>query len=106
VKVGEKTPTQLGPLETANVNHTSRRWKKSKNSVILCVIHHRQNQLEYFSYLDPDYLTSGLERVYCNFMHFVGCEIAESLSKSPSTKVLLSEEAEGLDMWDYDKILT
>jgi hypothetical protein len=45
---GEKTPSQLGPLEKANLNHwlSSGRWTKSKNPVILCVIHHRQNTLE------------------------------------------------------------
>jgi hypothetical protein len=34
VKVGEKTPTQLGPLERANLSH----WTS--------VTHHRQNRLE------------------------------------------------------------
>jgi hypothetical protein len=30
VKVGEKTPTQSGPLERANLNHwNTGRWKKS-----------------------------------------------------------------------------
>jgi hypothetical protein len=69
---GGKTPMQLGPLERANFSHWSRclplsledgnrstfqnvvfssfqntrRWKKSKNPVILSVIHHRQNPLE------------------------------------------------------------
>jgi hypothetical protein len=36
---GEKIPTQLGPLETVNLNH----WKPL---LILCVIHHLQNPLE------------------------------------------------------------
>jgi hypothetical protein len=51
VKVGEKTPTQLGPLEKANLNHQWRRvfwntgrWKKSRK--ILYNIHHRQKPLK------------------------------------------------------------
>jgi hypothetical protein len=82
VKVGEKTPTHLGPLERANLSHWTPLsdlhsyviiWdqvnsagnnkklhnkncdeaptcvelgKKSKNPVILCVMHHHQNHLE------------------------------------------------------------
>jgi hypothetical protein len=45
-----KTPSQLGPLERANLNHwtfqNTGRWTKSINLVILSVIHHRQNPLE------------------------------------------------------------
>jgi hypothetical protein len=35
VKVGEKTPTQLGPLERVNLNHWTNtgRWKKSRKIV-------------------------------------------------------------------------
>jgi hypothetical protein len=44
---GGRTPSQLGPLERANLNHwNTGRWTKSKNLVILSVIHHRQNPLE------------------------------------------------------------
>jgi hypothetical protein len=63
----EKTPTQLGPLERANLNHwkpedgnrssfrnvvfssleNTGRWKSKKKTVILCVIRHRQNPSEY-----------------------------------------------------------
>jgi hypothetical protein len=39
-----ETPTLLGPLERANLNH----WTMSKNPVIPRVIHHRQKPLETF----------------------------------------------------------
>jgi hypothetical protein len=41
-----KTPTLLSPLEGANLNHWTRRWTKSKNAVILSIIHHHHNPLE------------------------------------------------------------
>jgi hypothetical protein len=64
-----------------------------------------------FSYFEPYCLTfgltvTGLARIYCNFTHSVGCDVAGSLSKYPSARALPSEEDEGLEMWDYDKILT
>jgi hypothetical protein len=63
VKGGEKTPTQLGPLERANLNHWTETdpvsetscflvsripddGKVQKNPIILCVIHRRQNPSE------------------------------------------------------------
>jgi hypothetical protein len=43
---GGKTPTHLGPLERASLNHwNTGRWTKAKNLVILSVIHHSQNLL-------------------------------------------------------------
>jgi hypothetical protein len=66
--VRKKTQTQLGPFERANLNHWASQLRmetdpvsetscflfsripddgeKSKNLVILCVIHHRQSPLE------------------------------------------------------------
>jgi hypothetical protein len=41
-----KTPTLLSPLERANPNHWTRQWAKSKNAVILSIMHHHQNPLE------------------------------------------------------------
>jgi hypothetical protein len=41
--VRENIPTQLGPLDRADLNHWT---EKSKNPLILNVIHHRQNRLE------------------------------------------------------------
>jgi hypothetical protein len=52
VKLGEKTPTQLGPLERANLNH----WKKSRKILwILYNIHHHQNPFKSISvvYVTP-----------------------------------------------------
>jgi hypothetical protein len=40
---GGETPTLLGYLKTANLNHWIGRWTKSRNPVILSAIHHRQN---------------------------------------------------------------
>jgi hypothetical protein len=40
VNGGEETPTQLDPLERANLNHWSR-WHKLKTPLILCTIRHR-----------------------------------------------------------------
>jgi hypothetical protein len=39
-----KAHTLLGPLESANLKHWT--WTKSKNLVILSVIHHSQHTLE------------------------------------------------------------
>jgi hypothetical protein len=84
MNVGEKTPTQLGPLERANLNH----WtfvlhlstetdtvsetlgtleyqtmkKKSQNPVIMCVIHHRQNHLES---TNSSVLSNIRDEIYC-----------------------------------------
>jgi hypothetical protein len=46
---GGKTPSHLGPIEklTSISFWDTGRWTKSKNSVLLSVIHHRQNRLEY-----------------------------------------------------------
>jgi hypothetical protein len=41
-----KTPSLLSPLERANPNHWTRWWTKSKNPVILSIIHYLQNPLE------------------------------------------------------------
>jgi hypothetical protein len=41
---GEKIPTQLGPLERANLNHWT--GKSPKNPVTLSITHHRQNPFE------------------------------------------------------------
>jgi hypothetical protein len=44
-KVGEKTPTQLGPLERANLNHwNTGRWKKSRK--ILWILYNVTWQLK------------------------------------------------------------
>jgi hypothetical protein len=52
---GRKTPTQLSPLERTNLNHflEYRKMKKSKNPVIMSVIHHRQNLLESTCMITP-----------------------------------------------------
>jgi hypothetical protein len=42
-----KTPILLSPSERANLNHWTRQWTKSKNAVILSIIYHHQNPLEY-----------------------------------------------------------
>jgi hypothetical protein len=41
-----KTRTLVRPSEGANLNHWTRWWTKSKNAVILSIIHHHQNPLE------------------------------------------------------------
>jgi hypothetical protein len=38
-----KMPTLLSPWARANLNHWTRRWTKSKNAIILSIIHHHQN---------------------------------------------------------------
>jgi hypothetical protein len=54
-QVRGETPTLLGPLERANLNHWTRvlyffleyrMMDKAQNPVILSVIHHSQNPLE------------------------------------------------------------
>jgi hypothetical protein len=43
---GTERPTLLGPLERGNLNYWTKnlgRWTKSKKSMIVIIIHHRQD---------------------------------------------------------------
>jgi hypothetical protein len=52
VKVGEKTPTQLGLLERANLNHwNTGRWKKSRKILWILYVHHCQNPFKSTRYM-------------------------------------------------------
>jgi hypothetical protein len=46
-----KTPTLLSPSERADLNHWIRWWTKSKNAVILSIIHHHQKPFRIYLFI-------------------------------------------------------